>query len=491
MLFLTGALYVTAFQLSNLFLLNEAGYGDSYVLYDVQHFEKTGVVYRDLSNPPYLPALYGPLVYRLYALPSRLPSENPFLGPRLAALATFLLCIAMLVSIVRVLIPVRAAWWWGLLIATSIMSLGNWPVQLRGDFSGILFGLLAIRLLLMRSRYAIILAGLCAGFAVQFKLTYVSALVAGSLWLLFYRRWKDLAVFVAAGASTSAGLFFLFWLREPRMLSQMMAAAPGIREVPGWIQLLSQAIREPVVLLALPALPLLIQRPWPRWRLLLLFILVSFGVAGLTDLQAGGNINYFHEGLLALTPLAVLGSWRLITWSRQRVALAVFLVGLILLQFWLVDAEQFFKDRYKFSPRNIEAKNAVFRRTEDALRGLHILSTIPRVALLDPNPVLLEPFLLSYMQRLGKVNPQPIVERIRSGEFDLVIIALNDDSWRGLSKIGPDLGNAIIAAYTPYCTLRDNVLFLSPRHTEKLPSIESLRQIGCVPYHVTTIPTRY
>ena len=205
-MFLTGGLYITALQLGNLFLLDEAGYGDSYVLYDVQHFEKTGVIYRDPSNPPYLPALYGPLVYRLYALPSRLASENPFLGPRLVALAAFFLCIAMVVSIVRVLIPVRAAWWWGLLIATSIMSLGNWPVQLRGDFSGILFSLLAIRLLLVRSRYAVALAGLCAGFAMQFKLTYVSTDQLG------HRALSTGELFLPKGRAPAGGWRLISWL---------------------------------------------------------------------------------------------------------------------------------------------------------------------------------------------------------------------------------------------------------------------------------------
>lgn len=62
LLFLTGCVYLAAIQLAHLFLLDETGYGDSYVLYDVQHFAKTGVIYRDLSQPPYLPALYSPTV---------------------------------------------------------------------------------------------------------------------------------------------------------------------------------------------------------------------------------------------------------------------------------------------------------------------------------------------------------------------------------------------------------------------------------------------
>jgi phage shock protein PspC (stress-responsive transcriptional regulator) len=496
LLLLTGCLYVAALQLAHLFLLDEAGYGDSYVLYDVQHFEKTGVIYRDLSQPPYMPAQYGPLVYMLYALPRRVASENPFFGPRVAALAAFFLCVAMVVSIVRVLIPARSAWLWGLLISTSITSLQTWPLQLRGDFPGIFFGLATIRLLLVRSRYTVLLAGICAGLATHFKITYVAALIAGSLWLLLRRRWKDLTVFVAAGASISAGLYLLFWLREPRMLSQMMALAPGIRDLPGGVRVFISAIREPVVLLALPALPLVILRRWPRWGLLLLFVLVSFGVGGLTDIQAGGNINYFYEGLFALTPFSVLGAFRLIAWSRQRAAIALFLTGLILIHFWLLDAEDLYGARSGINPWEIKAQNALFRRTGDALRGQHIFSTIPRIALFDPHPALMEPYLLSYLQRLGKANPQPIVERIRSDEFDLVITGQSGDSWRGIPKIGPDLRNAIVAAYMPYCTVLSKtpgvdiyVLFLPRHRTEDAILIQKLHQIGCIPYQQSTTPT--
>jgi hypothetical protein len=42
------------------------------------------------------------------------------------------------------------------------------------------------------------------------------------------------------------------------MILQMTAVAPGVRDTTGWVQLLSRAIREPVILLALPALPFIV-----------------------------------------------------------------------------------------------------------------------------------------------------------------------------------------------------------------------------------------
>ena len=48
---LTSSLFLLSSQLFQLFLLDEAGYGESYILYDILHFQNTGVIYPDLSFP--------------------------------------------------------------------------------------------------------------------------------------------------------------------------------------------------------------------------------------------------------------------------------------------------------------------------------------------------------------------------------------------------------------------------------------------------------
>jgi hypothetical protein len=109
LLFSLGFFFVIALQACRFFQLDDAGYGDSYILYDILHFQRTGVIYRDLTLPPYLPAQYSPFMYMLYSLPKGM-TANPFSGPRLISLASFVLCVAMTVSLVRALIPVRIAW---------------------------------------------------------------------------------------------------------------------------------------------------------------------------------------------------------------------------------------------------------------------------------------------------------------------------------------------------------------------------------------------
>ncbi len=481
---LVSFLLLVIHQGSRLFLLNEAGYGDSYILYDALQFQNTGVIYRDLSRPPYLPAQYSPLVYMLYSLPGRIAAwENPYLGPRLMALTAFLLCIAMVVSIVPVLIPARFAWLWGLLLAGSIWSMHSWVLQLRGDFPGIFFSLVAIRLLLVRSRWAVLLAGVCAGLATQFKITFVAALAAGSLWLLIRHQWKELAGFAAAGTLASAGIYLLYWAHEPRMISQMLALSPAIMDVRGCLRLMYRAMSEPVVLLALSAIPPVASRAWSRWALLLLFVLTSFAIAGLTDLQAGGNINYFFEGLFAVCPAAVLGVLRLMVWARRRVAVGLFLVGLFVFHFLSPRAQDLYLSSFRFEigPRAVKSENDGFRMMQNALQDQHIFSTVPRLALLDPAPPLIEPYLLSYLQRLGKFDPQPIHERIRKSEFDVVITAARAKSWRGIAHIGPDLRSAIVASYRPQCVMLGYLLHLPRIRLDNSALVQELNRIGCVP----------
>jgi hypothetical protein len=124
---LSGALLNVGQQMAKFPLLKDAGYPDSYILFDIQHFQRTGVIYRDLSQPPSQPAQYSPMLYILLALPGRLvPSENPFVGPRIIVFAAYLLCVVVTASIAHAIIPLRSTWLWSILLASSITSMAFW-----------------------------------------------------------------------------------------------------------------------------------------------------------------------------------------------------------------------------------------------------------------------------------------------------------------------------------------------------------------------------
>lgn len=224
--------------------------------------------------------------------------------------------------------------------------------------------------------------------------------------------------------------------------------------------------------------------------------LVSFAIALITDIQAGGAINYFYEALFASIPLSVVGAYHLMAWSRANVGVALFLTGLILIHFWLGDAEAFFRARSEINPHNIMLQNQQFRRMEDALQGRHLFSTIPRMAVLDSHPALVSSYLMSYLGLLGRMNPQPILRGVRGGEYDLVITSDHKDSWRGVPQVQRDLGDAIVAAYTPYCRSQMGVapnvfglvVYLPRDRVEEKDLAQKLRESGCEPYTAPTTP---
>src|SRR5262249_57806965 len=83
----------------------------------------------------------------------------------------------------------------------------------------------------------------------------------------------------------------------------------------------------------------------------------------------------------------------------------------------------------------IQSGSAELERLEHALAGHRIFSTIPRLALFDPDPPLMEPYLLTYLHRLGKVDLGPIVEPIRRNEYDAVITDAWAGSFRGVKHL--------------------------------------------------------
>lgn len=468
----------------SLFRLDEAGYGDSYILYDVLHFQKTGRIYRNLAEPPFLPAQYSPLVYMLYSLPGRVANwESPFAAPRLAAIVAFLTCIFIITSIVRVLFRSGLVWVWGLLLPFSIRVIPQWILQLRGDFPGLAFSLLAIRLLLSDSRWAIPLAALCAGAAVQLKITFVAAASAGATWLLIQRRWRDLARFIAVFAVASLGPYLAYSLREPGMISQILALSPGVRNIGGNVVLIYEVTGELVILLTLVGLASTEWHSAAREALLVLYLAISFMVAAVTAIQAGANTNYYWETLFASIPFAVLGLMRLMELAERYVALGPALAVFLLLRFLFPVAKTtYFEDVPMLKQGWVKSGDDEMRKLVQALAGSRIFSSFPRLALLDPNPPLMEPYLLSYQHRLGKVDLTPFTEPLRRHEYDFVITYDSAIGWRNVSQLDPELRSVIASSYKPYCTFHGG-LFHFPDGVDSSTSIltERLREIGCLP----------
>ncbi len=478
---LSGALLLLIKVVAVFPTLGEAGYGDSYILYDVLQFRHTGVIHRDPSVLPYPPAQYSPLLYIVLALPGRIfETANPFLGPRVVILLAFAACVAVTGSIARALIPVRGAGAWGALLASAIGTMPGpaWVLMLRADFLGTAFSLLSVRLLLASGRWPALLAGMAAGVAFQFKITFVAALAAGSLWLLVLKRWRDLLVFATAGAVVALAPYLYFQLREPQTIARILVSDSILRDYRGLARLALTTAGQPVFLLALAALPGVMRRGLSHWWLLVLFATTSLAVALLTDAHAGGNINYFFEGLFALTPIAALGALRI---ADGRVTSGLFVAGLLLSYAVVPNIDAARNLITELSPDSRRAERQPIEMMQRALPGHRVLSTVPRIAILTDEPVLTEPFYMAYQQKLGKSDTAPLVDRVRRQDFEVVVTPRRPTRFRGVPMVPPDLWSAIMEAYAPFCAPSPNLLVYLPRGAQGVAVGDKLRALGCVP----------
>ena len=268
------------------------------------------------------------------------------------------------------------------------------------------------------------------------------------------------------------------------MIQQMTTFSTIILEYRDLIHQIGQILKEPLTLLAIAGLPLigLPLRPWRRWKLLLLFSAVSFCIAASTDVHAGGNLNYFYEFLFSATPLAVLSVFHLKASTRNWKAASVLLAGLIGFYVVLPIVNDLRSLRERLSPSYIHTANQRRSLIREAFLGRHIFSTMPYIALLDPQPTIIEPFLFSYLQRVGKIDPTPVLNAIQQQEFAVVVTQRHSGGgYRGIDIIWPALRSAIITAYAPHCEFEGLLVHL-PREMKPPDDLrKKLESIDCRP----------
>jgi hypothetical protein len=443
-----SALRLTVQEGAGLFSLNERGYGDSYIFHTVQQYLKTGQIYPDLRRHDEIPSQYSPLLYIMFSAPLRVGAwENSYVGPRLIVLASFLACLGLVASISRKLIDCRAAAPVSILLACSFGALQGWPTQLRGDFTSICFALLAIRLLLEDRPWSYALAGAAAGFALQFKLTYVAAGTVGFLWLIYQRKWKSLIAFSLMGALTSLGVYALMLVREPHMFEHLLVLRSTVPDYSEVRPFLSRLSKEPVLLLGVTMVPVLVFRRWFRWSPLALYFLISLAVSALLSIQAGGNINYFFESLFAITPFAAAGMF----WLRERISgVSSVFVALLIWSFGINPALRPTVQTMRLA-RDVAAQNRYLEKLRVEFAGKNVFSTVGWASHLTQNVAISEPFLLSYLERSLKWDSAPWAASIRQQSFDLIVADLPAAAYRGIPHMPPKIRAAIEEAYEPFC----------------------------------------
>jgi hypothetical protein len=402
----------------------------------------------------------------------------------LLELGWYLAAVVAAALLARRMVPARGSWKLGALMAGSFVVAIPWVMQLRGDFPGIACSLLALYFLMSSKPSDVWWAGLLAGLAPQFKITFVAAGAAGGLYLLVFRRWDQLWRFAVAAGLSSVGVYAVLAWREPGMLSNILMLRKMIQHPPGVVGFVREVLREPVFLLALATggalvVPMLRQRR-PRWFLLGSYLGLGFVVAVCTSLQAGANINYFYELLLGSTPLVVLGMLHL---RAERWSTAAVLAGLLMIVALGLpghirdDVWEALHVRGQIAQRNHD-----YEAWGTIVDGTKLLSTIPDVTVLRSERVMTDSLLLNYLQITAGVDLSSLERRIHESEFDIVVTQPKDNSWRGVYVLPRGVKQALLDSYLPYCLLEEHLALLpsQPKDDRAIDDLrERLRKAGC------------
>jgi hypothetical protein len=390
--------------------------------------------------------------------------QNPLLGPRLAVFLSFLACVGLCASIARALTGTWRGGAWGAALALSFVVMGNWVLLLRGDFPAILCGLAAVRLLLSGRFGPIVVAGAMAGTALLFKQTYVAVLVAGALWLILQRRWRDVAAFAGAGAVTGGSGYLFFALLEPYMLENFRALQPVLPHPRGVIRLGARSVAEPVFLLAVAAA-------------------ISGAVATVAAVQVGANVNYYFEMLLLSAPVA---AWGLLTYARADSTHARFyatlLCGVLVLSLAIPNLARA-RDVavLGIAGGRIGSANQSWRALEDALEGRDVLALVPRVAAMQEAPIMTEPFFHAMQRQAGKIDAFDLAGRIRRTEYEAIVTTFGPDQFRIVQFPSPPLIEAIDQAYRRSCSMLGMSVHVPLDSSGSSGLADALARAGCQP----------
>jgi len=489
-LLLAGALCTavgTALGLAN---FKDVGYPDSATLLKIGEVIRSGHIYPDNDRPPYLVTIYGPLTYILLAVPYRLAQAAGITAEvlvRLGIVGALCVCVLLIFLISRRLYSSRPTAWLCALFALSALPLASWTTQIRGDFLALALSLLTLYwFLLTNGRPQAFGSAICAGIALLVKQTFVAVPIAIVSWLLYRRQYKE-AVFWATGmALTVVCGYTIVWWREPLMLKHITALRHPVFEYRGAVDILWEAVSQPVVPLAAIGGCLALWKRAPERLLLLIYCIVAWLVASLAILQVGGGINYFWEPLVASAVLAGPGLCELQRKANRTPVLVTAMLFVLLLRAFIPMLRQelnYLRISYA-TVSNYQVRKTKWESFVSVVSGRRLLSTLPDVTVHSITPEIPDPFLNSVLELRGRWNSGPVVAQINAGIYDLIVIekgqseAHKGDGYRGVRVWNDGMWGALKKTYGLACVFDGMEVWLANHGSGEI--LPSLTGIGCL-----------
>jgi hypothetical protein len=445
---------------------------------------RTGHLYFSFRESPYLVQSYGPLFYVIAAASawaSRLNVDMTVLVIRLISYVCYLLCGVMVFAICK---RNRSSTWISILAALTALGQPDffgWNVTARPDVMMILATLLSLFFVLgadERGWRSYALAGFSAGLAFLIKQPGLAVAIAVLAVLVLRKEFRKSAVF-AAGAAVPVILVFLgLILRKENFLEQFTAVEKAYWSLAEGARFIWEALKgfTYIVPLFLGFCGFLrAVKLNKQWQLVASFALVS-GIVGSVGLpQPGSNVNYFLPGLVG-SALLLPPAYEFL-WERGRyVLIMALLVPALIFATWRgIEQTHGYYGFFK-APDNISYA---------PLRPYRIISDVSFLALKGHDPELLDGYGTHSMELTGLWDPGPLVDDLRQGKIDLIILRglkpkvvyspqievyKSVSSWRGTSWYAPAVVSALNENYDVFCSSPFSVV-LKPkgRHIDLLP----------------------
>lgn len=460
-------------------------YPEGAVVQTAMWAKTSGQIYPALDGSPYTPAPYGPLFYVALTSLAKLGNMNfgtLLVSGRLLSLLVYLLIVVAayvlerrhMQRVLALLAPV---------LILSQVDFVDWNVTVRPDLAAL--GLTMGALMLVSSQRPswkkIAAAGLLCGLAGVVKQSFIALPLAALLWLLWSRRLKWACVFAGATALAGGSVMALLTLKHEPFLNEMLLARYSPLSFTAAVQLLKADMVQYPLQVVLFGLALLGLKHVPAEgnfnlrRFMSQYFVLAWLMGIYTAMAPGASTNAFLESWILsalLAPLAfarIANAWPTVPVGARGLLLILWLsIALVTLDRWRVI---------------MSSRNAGMQKLAQIAEGRRVLTDFPYVAAHSLQPEMLDPSVNHYLELGGHWSSQPVLNELRAGQFDYVIIGENNGaprSWRGLTLFSGSILREVEKDYQPLCKSGRFIVYARPGQQLDAQSDSALlKESGC------------
>ena len=431
------------------------GYPDSASLLRISDYARTGTIYPDPNQPPYLATLYGPLFYILLSLPVRFAGnvENIRLVARLTMIGFWIASLVLLFLIVYRISGSKKRGVWAVAFACAPDVIAHWTTQIRSDLTGITFSLLSIYFILGSTKPRLRLAAVWSVLALLCKQTFVSAPLAVFLYLLWRRRFAQAFLWASAvGLGTFLGYGVVIW-REPYAWLQLTTFAKPVYSFHTGLLLAARGLLNAAPLFALVGAFAAWKKAWGKELLLVIYCLLTWGTALTLLMQVGGSTNYFLEPVTASAALAAvtLPSLKDAIARASRMVLIPATIALLCFFVPLLRADWMLLEDSWSRARHYAAYRADWQPFISSVAGRSLLSSYPDVTIYSRKPEVPDPLLNSVLAVRDRWSWNPVIESLNRSDYELLAMypyfLSGSGQYRGLRYWNQSLFDAVLRNY--------------------------------------------